>query len=141
MRCRNGGTQNWICRVASATSNATNQKKATRERCFLLACKIQLLPSQLNFTIVSRSGGTLNLKLRQSVFLSKDLYAQFMPHFVRREFIVLSNTNKNKRMTDWSSFCFWSKWRDSNSRPPVPETGALPPALHLEIILKDYNIF
>ena len=25
----------------------------------------------------------------------------------------------------------WSKWRDSNSRPPVPETGALPPALHL----------
>ena len=26
---------------------------------------------------------------------------------------------------------FWSKWRDSNSRPPVPETGALPPALHL----------
>ena len=27
----------------------------------------------------------------------------------------------------------WSKWRDSNSRPPVPETGALPPALHLEI--------
>ncbi len=32
------------------------------------------------------------------------------------------------------AYCsFWSKWRDSNSRPPVPETGALPPALHLEI--------
>ncbi len=33
----------------------------------------------------------------------------------------------------------WSKWRDSNSRLPVPETGALPPALHLDsftIILK-----
>ena len=29
---------------------------------------------------------------------------------------------------------FWSKWRDSNSRPPVPETGALPPALHLDTV-------
>ena len=29
---------------------------------------------------------------------------------------------------------FWSKCGDSNSRPPVPETGALPTALHLEII-------
>ena len=26
---------------------------------------------------------------------------------------------------------FWSKWRDSNPRPPAPETGALPTALHL----------
>ena len=31
------------------------------------------------------------------------------------------------------SFSFWSKCGDSNSRPPVPETGALPTALHLEI--------
>ena len=28
----------------------------------------------------------------------------------------------------------WSKCGDSNSRPPVPETGALPTALHLENI-------
>ena len=26
----------------------------------------------------------------------------------------------------------WSKCGDSNSRPPVPETGALPAALHLD---------
>ena len=32
-----------------------------------------------------------------------------------------------------TSFSFWSKCGDSNSRPPVPETGALPTALHLEI--------
>ena len=32
------------------------------------------------------------------------------------------------------SFSFWSKCGDSNSRPPVPETGALPTALHLEIL-------
>ena len=32
------------------------------------------------------------------------------------------------------SAVFWSKWRDSNSRPPVPETGALPTALHLETV-------
>ena len=31
------------------------------------------------------------------------------------------------------SAVFWSKCGDSNSRPPVPETGALPTALHLEI--------
>ena len=30
---------------------------------------------------------------------------------------------------------FWSKCGDSNSRPPVPETGALPTALHLDIKL------
>ena len=29
---------------------------------------------------------------------------------------------------------FWSKCGDSNSRPPVPETGALPTALHLEMV-------
>ena len=28
----------------------------------------------------------------------------------------------------------WSKCGDSNSRPPVPETGALPTALHLEVL-------
>ena len=33
----------------------------------------------------------------------------------------------------------WSKCGDSNSRPPVPETGALPTALHLERII--YFIF
>ena len=30
----------------------------------------------------------------------------------------------------------WSKCGDSNSRPPVPETGALPTALHLEVNAK-----
>ena len=29
---------------------------------------------------------------------------------------------------------FWSKRRDSNPRSPVPETGAIPPSLRLEII-------
>ena len=33
------------------------------------------------------------------------------------------------------SAVFWSKWRDSNSRPPVPETGALPTALHLVLMI------
>ncbi len=33
------------------------------------------------------------------------------------------------------SAVFWSKWRDSNSRPPVPETGALPTALHLDLVI------
>ena len=37
------------------------------------------------------------------------------------------------------SAVFWSKWRDSNSRPPVPETGALPAALHLVINRICYN--
>ena len=35
-------------------------------------------------------------------------------------------------------FLYWSKCGDSNSRPPVPETGALPTALHLE---KATNLF
>ena len=34
----------------------------------------------------------------------------------------------------------WSKWRDSNPRPPVPETGTLPTALHLENLLDKYII-
>ena len=29
----------------------------------------------------------------------------------------------------------WSKCGDSNSRPPVPETGALPTALHLDLVI------
>ena len=42
---------------------------------------------------------------------------------------------KPKTSQKWLVFgCFWSKWRDSNSRPPVPETGALPTALHLEMV-------
>ena len=28
----------------------------------------------------------------------------------------------------------WSEWRDSNSRHPAPKAGALPTALHLEIM-------
>ena len=30
---------------------------------------------------------------------------------------------------------FWSKRRDSNPRSPVPETGAIPPSLRLEIFM------
>ena len=40
---------------------------------------------------------------------------------------------KKKRVASTLFFFFWSKCGDSNSRPPVPETGALPTALHLEI--------
>ena len=43
----------------------------------------------------------------------------------------MSGKKKALLSTDKSAF-FWSKWRDSNSRLPVPETGALPPALHLD---------
>ena len=32
-----------------------------------------------------------------------------------------------------ASYAFWSKRRDSNPRSPVPETGAIPPSLRLEI--------
>ena len=49
--------------------------------------------------------------------------------------------HKKKKVQGKSLGLFsWSKWRDSNSRLPVPETGALPPALHLDsfiIILKE----
>ena len=43
---------------------------------------------------------------------------------------------KSRKQVKNGSFSadFWSKWRDSNSRPPVPETGALPTALHLEMV-------
>ena len=41
--------------------------------------------------------------------------------------------NEKTQITARAICVFWSKWRDSNSRPPVPETGALPTALHLEI--------
>ena len=44
---------------------------------------------------------------------------------------------KSRKQVKNGSFSadFWSKCGDSNSRPPVPETGALPTALHLEIIV------
>ena len=42
---------------------------------------------------------------------------------------------KIKIRLSWTdNLILWSKWRDSNSRPPVPETGALPTALHLDIL-------
>ena len=46
----------------------------------------------------------------------------------------LQPKRKNNRQPQGLSVIFWSKWRDSNSRPPVPETGALPTALHLDLI-------
>ena len=49
-----------------------------------------------------------------------------------------SSSPQAKKRTDNTCgypFFFWSKWRDSNSRPPVPETGALPTALHLVLMI------
>ena len=52
-----------------------------------------------------------------------------------RHFCAKSIKNSRKQVKNGSfSAVFWSKWRDSNSRPPVPETGALPTALHLEMM-------
>ena len=52
-----------------------------------------------------------------------------------RHFCAKSIKNSRKQVKNGSfSAIFWSKWRDSNSRPPVPETGALPTALHLEMV-------
>ena len=53
----------------------------------------------------------------------------------KRHFCAKSIKNSRKQVKNGSfSAVFWSKWRDSNSRPPVPETGALPTALHLEMV-------
>ena len=52
-----------------------------------------------------------------------------------RHFCAKSIEKSRKQVKNGSfSADFWSKWRDSNSRPPVPETGALPTALHLEMV-------
>ena len=37
-----------------------------------------------------------------------------------------------KKQDAGKSYVFWSKWRDSNSRPLAPETSTLPTALHLD---------
>ena len=51
-------------------------------------------------------------------------------------FCAKSIKNSRKQVKNGSfSAVFWSKWRDSNSRPPVPETGALPTALHLVLMI------
>ena len=53
-----------------------------------------------------------------------------------RHFCAKSIKNSRKQVKNGSfSAVFWSKWRDSNSRPPVPETGALPTALHLVLMI------
>ncbi len=52
---------------------------------------------------------------------------------LRRGEFSPSPLQQKKQTTTRAVYSFWSKWRDSNSRPPVPETGALPTALHLEI--------
>ena len=53
-----------------------------------------------------------------------------------RHFCAKSIKNSRKQVKNGSfSAVFWSKWRDSNSRPPVPETGALPTALHLDLVI------
>ena len=55
---------------------------------------------------------------------------------------VLTTTPTKRKKHRKSAFSFWSKCGDSNSRPPVPETGALPTALHLEkmVLYARYNI-
>ena len=54
----------------------------------------------------------------------------------KRHFCAKSIKNSRKQVKNGSfSADFWSKWRDSNSRPPVPETGALPTALHLVLMI------
>ena len=54
----------------------------------------------------------------------------------KRKWSRIEHTNEKKnRQPQGLSVLFWSKCGDSNSRPPVPETGALPTALHLEIIV------
>ena len=50
-----------------------------------------------------------------------------------RSFAVCGSMMMGKGMC--VSFSFWSKCGDSNSRPPVPETGALPTALHLVLMI------
>ena len=53
-----------------------------------------------------------------------------------RRFCAKSIEKSRKQVKNGSfSADFWSKWRDSNSRPPVPETGALPTALHLVLMI------
>ena len=54
---------------------------------------------------------------------------------LRRVELATSTSTKKNRQPQGLSVLFWSKCGDSNSRPPVPETGALPTALHLEIIV------
>ena len=54
------------------------------------------------------------------------------PHSASQRLVFVLTTTKKRRQPQGLSAFFWSKWRDSNSRPPVPETGALPTALHLE---------
>ena len=65
-----------------------------------------------------------------------DLRKGYANSFAQSANGVRSNTRrqKNKREPQGLSFIFWSKCGDSNSRPPVPETGALPTALHLEVL-------
>ena len=57
------------------------------------------------------------------------------PILLRRvKFALPTFDQKEKEIaTARVAISFWSKCGDSNSRPPVPETGALPTALHLEI--------
>ena len=62
-----------------------------------------------------------------------DLRKEYANSFAQSANGVESNTpaKKEKENHKGSLFSFWSKCGDSNSRPPVPETGALPTALHL----------
>ena len=67
-----------------------------------------------------------------------DLRKGYANSFVLRtnEVLITHTSKKRKEVTARAtSSLFWSKCGDSNSRPPVPETGALPTALHLDIKL------
>ena len=53
----------------------------------------------------------------------------------RAKFSSATPTKKKTDNLGGCLFSFWSKCGDSNSRPPVPETGALPTALHLDLVI------
>ena len=55
----------------------------------------------------------------------------------RVKFSSSASTKKRRTTARGVLLFFWSKCGDSNSRPPVPETGALPTALHLENVIKN----
>ena len=56
--------------------------------------------------------------------------------FTRMDSNRTPGSKKEQTTAEGCLFFFWSKCGDSNSRPPVPETGALPTALHL--VMKYY---
>ena len=84
---------------------------------------------RLGFFSCSRSGGTseqssVELPLAPMKSFSLIFSAQAKPPYARHtsaEFFVGHFHQKSHRGAIAPLWLFWSKWRDSNSRPPVPE--------------------